>query len=321
MIGRAIALAVALFVPASLAHAQPAAKIYRIGILAVGDQARLRAALHAVGYVEGRNALFESRDTGGDAARDDASAKALVLGGVDVIIATYPGAVLAAKRATATIPIVMVNTPDPVQLGIVSSLARPGGNVTGTTSLSVDATVKQIEILKEAVPGAQRIAVLWNPDNPWHPLVVRALRNETRPAHGAIRLFPVRQPVDIDGTFEAISREHIDAVVVPADPMLHAPANRARITRLLLANRLPSIGGLRTFADAGGMMSYWADESDLYQRVASYVDRILQGAAPGVLPIEQPTKYELVVNAKTVSALGRTMPQALLLRATVVQSR
>lgn len=319
MIARAFALAGALLMFASAGFAQQPAKAFRIGVLAVGDQARLRVALRAAGYVEGRNVVYETRDTGGDKGRDDENARDLVRVGVDVIVATYPGAVFAARRATSTIPIVMVNTPDPVQLGIVGSLASPGGNVTGTTSLSVDVTVKHIEILKEAVPGAARFAVLWNPDNPWHPLVVRVLRDGNRVPGIDVRLLPVQRPSDIDGAFETIARERIDAVVVAADPMLHAPPNRARIVQLLLARRLPSMGGLRSFAEAGGMMSYWADEADLYQRVASYIDRILRGASPGRLPIEQPTKYELVINQRTVSALGRTIPQALLLRATVVE--
>ena len=318
MIVRAIALAAALLL-ASDAVAQQPAKTYRIGILTVGDSSRLRDALRALGYVEGRNVAYESRDTGGDVTRDDANANDLVRTGVDVIVATYPGAVVAARRATSTIPIVMVNTPDPVQLGLVASLARPGGNVTGTTSLSVDVTLKQIALLREAVPGAKRIAVLWNPDSPWHPLVVRALRGQSLPAGEEVRPVAVRSPAEFDRVFETLVRERIDAVVVPADPMLHTPASRGRIAKLLIANRLPSIGGLRMFAEIGGMMSYWADESDLYARVASYVDRVLKGASPGQLPIEQPTKYDLVINATTVAALGRTIPQALLLRATVIR--
>jgi ABC-type uncharacterized transport system substrate-binding protein len=319
VIVRALLLVGALLMLAPEVAAQQVPKTYRVGILGVGDQVRIRDALRDVGYVEGRNVVYETRDTGGDPGREDPYAKELVRAGVDVIIATYPSAVFAAKRSTSTIPIVMVNTPDPVQLGIVGSLASPGGNITGTTSLSVDLTVKQLEILREAVPTATRFAMLWNPDNPWHPLVVRELSNAKRIAGLDVRLLPLRRPADIDVAFDTIDRERIDAVVVPADPMLHTPANRARITQLLLARRLPSIGGLRGFAEIGGMMSYWPDASDHYQRVASYVDRILKGASPGRLPIEQPTKYELVINAKTTAALGRTIPQALLLRATVVE--
>ena len=319
MIAPTLVFAGAMLLLAPDVAAQQAAKTFRIGILSVGDPVRIRDALRDLGYVEGRNVVYETRDTGGDAAREEPNASELVRAGVDVIVAAYPGAVFAAKRATSTIPIVMVNTPDPVQLGIVSSLASPGGNITGTTSLSVDLTVKQLEILKEAVPSAARVAVLWNPDNPWHPLVVRELSNAKGIAGVDVRLLPLQRPLDIDGAFDTMTRERIHAVVVPADPMFHAPANRGRIVQALLARRLPSIGGLRGFAEVGGMMSYWADASDHYQRVASYVDRILKGANPGRLPIEQPTKYELVINARTAAALGRTIPQALLLRATLVE--
>lgn len=262
--------------------------------------------------------IFEHRDTEGKPERLDELAQDLARRNVDVIVATYPAAVIAAKRATSTIPIVMVNTPDPVELGIVASLARPGGNVTGTTSLTLDVTLKQLELLREAVVGASRIAVLWNPDNPWHPRAIQGLRNNLMPAV-QLQVLAVQRPQEIDRAFAAMTKERADAVLVLADPMMYSPVNRARLADLAVKHRLPSMGGLRSYAEAGGMMSYWADEAELYKRVATYVDRILKGASPDRLPIEQPTKYELLINAKTAKALGRTIPASMLFRATVLE--
>jgi putative ABC transport system substrate-binding protein len=293
--------------------------VYRIGILTSGEHWRIRHSLRDLGYVEGRNVVFEARDTKGDADRLASLASELVQRKVDVILATYPGAVFAAKRATATIPIVMVNTPDPVELGLVVSLARPGGNITGTTSLSVDVSIKQLEILRQAIPSASRIAVLWNPDSPWHPLAIAGLRKQDRLVGVQLQFVGIRRPDELHDAIEAMVKERADAVMVLADPMLMAPANRATLVDLLTRNRLPSIGGLRSYAESGGLMSFWAEEAELYRRVAGYVDRILKGASPDRLPIEQPNLYELVVNLKTANALGRKIPSSVLLRATVLE--
>ena len=297
----------------------PSPKLHRIGVLTVGDIAPLRRSLAELGYAEGRNVAFEVRNTEGKEDRLDAIASDLARSDVSVIVATYPAVVIAARRATAKIPIVMVNTPDPVQLGLVASLASPGGNVTGTTSLSVDVSIKQLETLKEAVPHASRIAVLWNPDNPWHAIVVRALTSESRLPGVTLQVVPARSLAEFEGAFGAMAREHADAVLVLADPVLSGSSNRFRVAELARSGRLPSMGGLRSFTEAGGMMSFWANEDELYARVASYIDRILKGANPGALPIEQPTKWDLIVNQKTVAALGRTLPPALMLRATVIR--
>ncbi|HTP99707.1 MAG TPA: ABC transporter substrate-binding protein [Casimicrobiaceae bacterium] len=299
--------------------AQPSVKLHRIGVLTVGDIAPLRRSLAELGYVEGRNVAFEVRNTEGKEDRLDAIAADLARSDVSVIVAAYPAVAIAAKRATAKIPIVMVNTPDPVQLGLVASLASPGGNITGTTSLSIDVSLKQLEILKEAVTGASRIAVLWNPDNPWHASVVRALTSENRLPGVRLQVVPARSLTEFESAFGAMAQEHADAVLVLADPVLSGSSNRFRVAQLALARRLPSMGGLRSFTEAGGMMSYWANEDELYARVASYIDRIFKGANPGALPIEQPTKWDLIVNQKTAAALGRVLPPALLLRATVIQ--
>jgi ABC-type uncharacterized transport system substrate-binding protein len=236
---------------------------------------------------------------------------------VDVIVATNPAAVFGAKRATATIPIVMVNTPDPVELGLVASLARPGGNITGTTSLSVELSLKQLEILKEAVPRASRIAVVWNPDNPWRPITMKGLREGGRSLDVQLQPLPVRGPHEFDNAFQAMIKGRAAAVLILADPMTYF--HRRRLADLAIKHRLPLMGSLREYAEAGSLMSYWADGPELFRRVASYVDRILKGARPGDLPVEQPTKYELVVNLKTAKALALTIPPALLLRATVIE--
>jgi putative ABC transport system substrate-binding protein len=200
-------------------EAQLTAKVARIGVLTVEDAGTLRQSLRHLGYIEGRNTIFEIRDTQGKPERAIQLASELANLKVDVIVATHPTAVFSAKRATSTIPIVMVHTPDPVQLGLVASLARPGGNITGVTSLSVELSVKQLELLKEAVPQASRIAVLWNTDNPWHPLVVKGLRDEKRPLGVQLQMVEIRGPNEFDTALTAMSRERSGAVLVLADPL------------------------------------------------------------------------------------------------------
>ncbi len=315
-------LAMATVVPARpvasfAAETQQPAKMYRIGVLTVGAPEALRQSLRDLGYAEGRDCVLEIRDTKGRSERVDDLALELARLKVDVIVALYPAAVFAAKRATTTIPIVTVNTPDPVQLGLVASLARPGGNITGVTSLSADLSIKQLELLKEAVPRASRIAVLWNPDNPWHPVTVKGLQAGGESLGLRLQILPVRGPDEFDKTFHAMTTERAQAVLILADPMTFA--HRRRLAELAIKHRLPAMGSLREYAEAGSLLSYWAERAELYQRAASYVDRILKGATPGELPIEQARKYELVVNVKTAKALGLTIPASLRLRAEVVE--
>lgn len=310
---RILIAAAALLVAPISAQPQPATKTYRIGVLTGEFPELLRQSLRDLGYVEGRNVALEIRETKGIPGRVDDLASELVRLKVDVIVATYPGAVFGAKRATPTIPIVMVNTPDPAELGLVASLARPGGNVTGVTSLSVDLSIKQLELLKEAVPRASRIAVLCNPDNPWHPIAVKGLQAGGRSLGLQLQILEVRGPDEFDRAFHAMTAERAQAVLVLADPM--ASVNRRQLGGLATKQRLPMMGSPTGYAEAGALMSYWADSTDLYRRAASYVDRILKGARPGDLPIEQPTKYELVVSLKTAKAISITVPRALLLRA------
>jgi putative ABC transport system substrate-binding protein len=308
-----LAAAGALWVAPIAAQVQRATKPYRIGFLGVGPDEMLRQSLRELGYAEGRDVILEFRDAAGSSERADAVALELVRLKVDVIVAAFPAAVLSAKRATATIPIVMMNTPDPVQLGLVASLARPGGNVTGLTTLTVDVSIKQLELLKEAVPRASRVALLWNPDNPWHPAAVKALQTTAGSQGFQLQVLEVRGPEAFDGAFHAMATERAQALLVLADPMMFM--HWQRLADLATKHRLPMVGNVRAYTGAGSLMSYWADRTDLSRRAASYVDRILKGARPGELPIEQPTKFELIINLKTAKALGLTIPQSLLLRA------
>jgi putative ABC transport system substrate-binding protein len=267
-----------------------------------------------MGYVEGMNLAIEWRDPEGKAERFGDLAAELVRLNVDVIVAANPAATFAAKRSTASIPIVMVNTPDPVQLGLVASLGRPGGNVTGTTTLSADLSIKQLQLLKEAVPRAVRMAVLWNPGNPWHAHAVKGAEDAARSLAVQLHSVAARGPEELEAAFATMTRKRAAAVLVLADPMNFF--HRARVVALAAKHRLPAIyGGARGYIDVGGLMHYWAHQVDLYQRVGTYVDRILKGARPGDLPVEQPTRFELVINLKAARALGLTIPPSLLRRA------
>jgi putative ABC transport system substrate-binding protein len=304
----------ALLVAPMLVHAQGATKPFRIGLLQTErSQTLLQQNLRELGYVEGRDVVYEARYTEGRSERLDNFALDLVRLKVDVVVAANPASVLSAKRATATIPIVMMNTPDPVQLGLVASLARPGGNVTGTTTLTIDVSIKQLELLKQAVPRASRVALLWNPDNPWHARAVRDLQARSGSLGLQLQALEVRGPEAFDGAFHAMTTEHAQALLVLADALTFF--HRRRLADLAMKYRLPMMGSLTEYAEAGSLMSYWADTTDVSRRAASYVDRILKGAKPGDLPIEQPTKFELVANLKTAKTLGITIPQSVLLRA------
>ncbi len=294
-------------------RAQQASKPYRIGVLGLAPDEILRKELRELGYVEGRDVVLEFRDTGGSPDRADQLALELVRLKVDVIIAAFPTAVLSARRATSTIPIVMVNTPDPVQLGLVASLARPGGNITGLTTLTLEVCLKQLELLKEAVPQASRVALMWNRDNPWHPIAVKSLQTSTGSRGFQLQGLEVHAPDAFEGAFDAMAKERAQAVLVLADPMMFV--HRERLADLTIGHRLPMMGYVRANAGAGSLMSYWPDRADLSRRSASYVDRILKGARAGDLPIEQPKKFELIVNLKTAKTLGLTIPQPLLVRA------
>ena len=314
-----VALALALLVAPLATEAQQAGKVFRIGVLFPGPSPGpglpdlLRQALRELGYVEGSNLAIEWRDAEGKTERFDDLAAELVHLKVDVIVAGVPAATLAAKRATASIPIVMVNTHDPAQLGLVANLGRPGENITGTTTLSADLSIKQLALLKEAVPQAARIAVLWNQRNPWHPYALKGVEAAAQSLIVQLQSVEVHGPEQFDGAFADMTRKRAEAVLVVADPLYFF--HRTQLADLAAKHRLPAMYGTRSFTDAGGLMSYWAHQADLYRRVGSYVDRILKGAKPGDLPIEQPTRFEFVINLKTAKALRLAIPQSLLQRA------
>jgi putative ABC transport system substrate-binding protein len=306
----ATAVLLAAVIPAS---ARGANKPYRVGFLTVAPDERFQQSLRDLGYVDGRDLVLEVRHIEGRYELLDEMALDLVRLNVDVIVASFPAAVLSAERATTTIPIVMVNTPDPVQLGLVTSLARPGGNITGLSTLSVDVSIKQLELLREAVPRLSRVALLWNPDNPWHPVAVKDAQARSASLGTQLRVFEARNPDAFENAFRAMTAERMQAVLILADPMLFA--YRQRLSELALVHHLPAMGNVLGYAESGSLMSYWADRSELARRAASYVDRILKGAKPGELPIEQPTKFEFVINLKTANKLGITIPPPVLLRA------
>jgi putative tryptophan/tyrosine transport system substrate-binding protein len=304
------------------AEAQQPKKVPRIGFLARSDQASqsteaIRLALRQLGYIEGQNIAFEYRDAEGKRDRDRASEllAELVRLKVDIIVVPGTGQARAAKNATKTIPIIMTGLgADPVEEGLIESLARPGGNVTGVTNLGRELGGKRLELLKEAVPKVARVAVLYEPVAGSVREVKELLPAAARALGLTIQPWEVRAADDFERVFAAISKWRPDGLYVPAaGPVM--TANQKRIVDFALKSRLPSMYSLRLFVDAGGLMHYGADLADSYRRVAYYVDRILKGAKPANLPVEQPTKFELVINLKTAKQIGLTIPQSMLYRA------
>jgi putative ABC transport system substrate-binding protein len=300
-----------------VADAQPR----RIGFLssnsASGAQHLVNAFLQGLlelGYVHGQNIRIEYRFAEGKLEWLPALAAELVGLNVDVIVAAASNAARAAKSATTTIPIVMVNVGDPVGVGLAASLARPGGNVTGLSySPGLEIAGKGLELLKQAIPRIRFIAVLWNPDNRASALGVKDLKATIR-SHGAqLRFIGVREPNELDAAFAAMGSARLEALLVLEDPMFNL--HRARLADLAIKNRLPSMYGAREHAEAGGLMSYAPNPVATYRRAAVFLDKILKGAKPADLPIEQPTTVELVLNLKTAKALGLTIPPSLLARA------
>jgi putative ABC transport system substrate-binding protein len=267
--------------------------------------------LRELGHVEGKDVIFEYRWAEGKPERFAEMAAELVRHKVDVIVASSQAPALAAKRATQTIPIVMVNATDPVEAGLVASLARPGGNVTGLSQqLTPEIRAKQLQLLKEALPKISRVAVLWS-------AATTVGRGEYEAAGRAlglrIQFVEVRGADDLGRAFAALVGERVDAVLVPGDTLLFT--ERQRVAALAREHRLAGIYSLREFTEAGGLMSYSARISEQFRRAAGYVDKILRGANPATLPVESPTQYELVINLKTAKALGLTIPQSVLVRA------
>jgi putative ABC transport system substrate-binding protein len=269
--------------------------------------------LRQLGYIEGQNITFviRSPEEGGKPLADLAAE--LVSLNVNVIVTAGPPATRAAKNATGTIPIVMATMGDPVESGFVASLARPGGNVTGLSLMAPELAGKRLQLLKEVVPRASRVAMLSNPTNPGSALTVRETEAAARVLGVQLQPLEMRAPEEIDRAFEAAIRGRASALIVVDNPLVLS--HRARIVALAAKSRLPAIYGFREVVEAGGLMSYAADLSDLLRRAATYVDKILKGAKPADLPVEQPTKFEFVINLKTAKALGLTIPQAILFRA------
>jgi putative ABC transport system substrate-binding protein len=297
---------------------QPAAKVARIGYLTPTSQpAReevFRQELRRFGYAEGQNIVLEYRSANGSYDRLPDLAAELVALKVDVLVTVVTQAALAAKNATATIPIVMVGVSDPVGVGLVASLARPGGNVTGTSTMAADVVGKQLESLREMLPKASRVATLRNPAN----FVFQKLQLGEAKAAAAklkvqLQLFEARTPNQLDGAFTSMARQRPDALLILADPMFGS--QWARIAELAARHRIPAVSGAREYADAGGLMTYGPDFLEAYQRAGRYVDQILKGGRPADLPVEQSTKFELVINARTAAALGITIPRSLVGRA------
>src|SRR5215510_2554539 len=321
-----ILVAVILLTVAVATEAQQPNKVHRIGYLSPGDAASdsarseaIRLALRERGYIEGQNIAIEYRYSEGKSGRNPELAAELVRIKVDVIVVAGADPLIrAAKNATKTIPIVMTGSGiDPVVAGHVESLARPGGNVTGITNLARELGGKRLELLREAVPKLSRVAVPYDPANPASVIEVKeALPVAARALRLTIQPWEVRAAKDFEEVFAAISKQRPDGLYVLAGGLM--TANQKRIVGFALKNRLPSVCANREAVDAGGLMSYGADEADRYKRVAYYVDRILKGAKPTDLPVEQPTKFEFVINQKTAKQIGVTIPPDLLARATKI---
>jgi len=300
------------------ARAQQVGKVYRIGILETIPAAQnaanldaLRKGLRELGYVEGRNLIIEYRSAEGRAERFPELASELVRLKVDLIVTRGTPAARAAKGATATIPVVMATMGDP--RAMVASFARPGGNITGVTTFSTELTAKRIELLKELVPNLSRVALLHNMGNPAVPPEWEETKTAARSLGLQAELFDVRSQGDLGRAFELAVRQHVDALVIGADGLTQL--HKQTIVDSVARNRLPAAYPAREFVEAGGLIAYAVNYPDLYYRFASFVDEIFKGAKPGELPVEQPTKFELVINLRTAKALGLTIPQSLLLRA------
>jgi putative ABC transport system substrate-binding protein len=265
------------------------------------------------GYVDGQNVVVERRFGDNRAERISEIAAELVRLKVDVIVTSSDVGIAAVRQQTQTIPIVMANSSDPVGTGFVASLARPGGNVTGGTGISSELSAKRLELLKEVVPGLSRVAIMWNPDLRGAVFEYKETASAARALRLQLQAVEVSRADDFDRAFSALTTGRAEALIVVPSPL--AFANRGQITSLAQKHRLPTLYGQREYVDAGGLIAYGSNLADAWRRAATFVDKILKGAKPGELPIEQPTKFELVINLKTAKALGLTIPPSLLRRA------
>jgi putative tryptophan/tyrosine transport system substrate-binding protein len=318
LFGLVLLLAIAAASPP--VDAQQASRIPKIGFLGTSAQvlapniAAFRLGLRELGYFEGRTVLLEVRLPESEVERLPQLARELVALKSDVIVATNDVAIASVRRETQTIPIVMVFSSDPAGAGFVASLARPGGNVTGLSTLSPETSGKRVELLREVIPGLSRVALLWNPDSRGNLLEFKETEAAARSLHVELQSIELFRAEDLDRAFSAATKGRAQALIVPAgNPIILARLDQ--VAGFAQRSRLPSIHGARQYVDAGGLMSYGPSTTDLFRRAATYVDKILKGAKPADLPVEQPTKFELVINLKTAKALGLTIPPSLLQRA------
>src|SRR5262245_49550766 len=313
------ALCVVVFALSSSVEAQQPKKIPRIGFLAsfgAGPDPRsqaLQEGLRELGYVEGKNIIIEYRHAAGDSDRLIELAAEFVRLKVDVIVTGSTIAASAAKKLTKTIPVVMTGTGDPVGTGLIASLARPGGNVTGLSSVGPDLNTKRLELLKEAVAGASRVAVLFNGANPSNVTALKEVETASRVLGIQMQSLDVRDIGGFEGAFDSATQQRASAVLVQRDPLNNSYPGR--IVALAANHKLPAMYPEIQFCNAGGLMSYGVNTVDLYRRAAHYIDKILKGAKPADLPVEQPTKFEFVINLKTAKQIGLTIPPNVLARA------
>ena len=313
------ALCAMLVALGSFAEAQQPMKVPRVGYLSAPSRSAqsarheaFRQGLRELGYVEGKNIVIEWRDAEGQLERLPDLAAELVRLKVDVIVAGGLPAARAAKQATTTIPIVMTGG-DPVRAGIVASLARPGGNVTGLSDSTVDVSTKRLELLKEVVPKLSRVAILWNPANPTNPLQVKDTQAAAPSLGMTVYSVEVKEVGELEVAFTGIKRERAGGLLVPGDPMF--TSNRKRTADLAAKHRLPAMFTAQEYVEAGGLMAYGENSTDRFRRLATYVDKILKGAKPADLPVEAAMKFELIINLKTAKQIGLTIPQSVLFRA------
>ena len=301
------------------ARAQQVKNMAKIGYLSPGSATpgplayhdEFQRGLRELGYVEGRNIIIEYRFADGKFDRLDQFAAELVRLDVDIIVSVVTQASLAAKNATSTVPIVIVSVADPVGAGLVASLARPGANVTGTSAMTSEVIGKSLALLKQTVPTVSPVAVLWNPNNEvYQGQILRETEMAARKLGVELQTFGVRTPDEFDRTFAAMASARATSLLVLPDPLFSTYT--ARIADLAVKNRLPAMYGLREDVAAGGLLAYGPKYADLYRRAASYVDKILKGAKPADLPVEQPTKFEFIINLNTARTLGLTIPSGVL---------
>jgi putative ABC transport system substrate-binding protein len=314
-----LVLGALLFAPFATADAQQPKKVWQIGFLAAGSaqtaHSRIEAfrqGLRAFGYVEGKDIVIEYRNAAGKVDQVPRNAVELVRLKVDIIVTAGPTDTRAAKEATSTIPIVMTQDPDPVGNGFVASLARPGGNITGLSRIAPELSGKQLELLKEIVPKLSRVAVFGTSTEPGNAQSSREIELAAGALGVKLQYLDILASKDVETAFEAARTGRADAVLILASPIL---SQRKQIADRALTSRIPAIYDRREFVDAGGLMSYGVNFSDLDRRAATYVDRILKGAKPADLPVEQPTKFELIINLKTAKQIGVTIPQWVLVKA------